>query len=116
MSYKIFYLVIGLLLSVAVFAQNENSIVGKFKNEERKEIIEIYKAKDGLFYGKNESGQLLLHKLKFNPEKNRFEGTMIPPGKSFSMDVTIKEETADNFRMTVTKFFISQTNHLTRIK
>ena len=99
-----------------MLAQSENTIIGKFKNEERKEIIEIYKANDGLFYGKNESGQLLLHKMKFNAQKKKYEGTMIPPGKNFSMDVTIREENVDNFKMTVTKFFIYQTNHLTRIK
>jgi len=113
---KILITALTLRLSSIALSQSENVIVGKYRNEERKETIEIYKAKDGLFYGKNESGQLLLHKLKFNAEKKRYEGTLVPLGKNFSMDVIIKEESADSFKMTVTKFFISQTNRLTRIK
>jgi len=116
MALKILTATLFTILSIGVFAQNPDAIVGRFKNEERNEIIEIYKAKDGFYYGKTPAGQIILSRLMYNPSNKSYTGTMTPPGKDFTMSATIIIESNDKLKMVVEKLMISRTNYLTRIK
>jgi uncharacterized protein (DUF2147 family) len=116
MAHKIIITFISLLFSAGVFAQSADAIVGKFKNEDRGDFITIYKGTDGLYYGKNDKGELILYTLKYDTEDKTWNGLLIPPGKNITMDVSISVVSTDKLKMKVTKFFISSTNTLTRVK
>ena len=117
MTNKLIFSIIFLLVSTGVFAQSPDTIAGKFKNEDRGDSLVIYKDTDGLYYGKNDKGDVILQKLKYDPADNTWNGALIPPGKSITLDVSIRVVSADTLKMKVTKFFfMSSTNTLTRVK
>jgi len=116
MAHKFFTSLALIFFSVCISAQNVNNIAGKYFNEERKDTIIIYKAMDGLYYGKNPSGEVILQKLIYNAASKKYNGTLTPPGKDFSMKAVLSMESPNKLQMDVTMFLITRTNHLTRIQ
>ena len=117
MTLKIISTITCLFIATTIFAQNSITITGKWKGEEKKELfIEIYKANDGFFYGKNEQGKLMLQRLQFDAKANAYKGKMVPPDKNISFDITLFPETATKIKLVGKKFFITKTFYLIKIK
>lgn len=104
-------------ISVLGFAQMPFSIVGKWKSEEKKDLfIEIYKANDGYFYGKNKEGKNLLHQLIFDAKSNSYVGKMKPADKAISIQVNLYLLNNERIKLVGKKLLFSKTFYLVKIK
>ena len=114
---SLFIAVLLILNSTVIFAQANTTIVGKWTSEEKKNLVlEIYKSADGLFYGKNQSGKMILQQLKFDAKNKIYKGKMQPPDKDILADVTVYNENPDRLKMVVKKYMMTKIIYLTKIK
>ncbi len=113
---KYYILFVLLHLSILSFAQKEADIIGKWQSTtDKSRIIEIYKAKDGHYYGKTIEDKLILKDLKYDVSKNSFIGKMNPPEASITLSATISFENTRKIKMVATKLFISKTAYFNKI-
>ena len=125
-----------------LFAQKEK-IEGLWFNQEKEAKIEIYKAKDGTFYGKivwlkepnrdgkpktdihnpkedqrsaPELGLLILKRFKKDSDSKFDDGTIYDPrnGKTYSCTITVKDANTLSIRGYIGISLIGQTNTWTR--
>lgn len=107
-----------LMLTFASMAQNPDKVLGKWKFEEdSKSVVEIYLAKDGMYYGKiitagNEKmkvGHLLFQKCKYEGSSASLKGIIKPTDTAKEMNVTISLDNNGKLKAVAKKFFISKT-------
>lgn len=113
------FLIFLLLMPFAfcAFAQDNQALLGKWQATDNKEmIVEIYKANNGLYYGKKADGNLILKELKYNSSSKTYSGIMQIPDADVTMKVEITLESQEKFKMIATKFFISKTRYFNKIK
>jgi hypothetical protein len=116
---KTFFLTLAyLMIGLASMAQNPDKMLGKWKFEEdSKSVVEIYLAKDGMYYGKvisagNEklkAGHLLFQKCKYEESSASFKGIIRPTETSKEMNVTISLDNNGKLKAVAKKFFMSKT-------
>lgn len=116
MIQKIISTIILLFVANTMFAQITSTIIGKWKAEDQPDKgSEIYLAKDGLYYGKESNGKILLKKLKYDDATKTFKGIMTPPDKDIEFNVTISFINNNKLKIVAKKFFITKTMFLIRI-
>lgn len=107
-----------LMLTFASMAQNPDKMLGKWKFEEdSKSVVEIYLAKDGMYYGKiitagNEKmkvGHLLFQKCKYEENSASIKGIIKPTDTAKEMNVTISLDNNGKLKAVAKKFFMSKT-------
>jgi hypothetical protein len=116
-------LVAALFFSVTISAQTANTLLGKWKGaDEPQRELEIYRATDGLYYGKliyeggktEHIGKLILKKMSYTESSNSFKGTMSPPDMNMEMDATISFISNDKIKVHVKKLLMSKTIYFVR--
>ncbi len=108
---------ICLLVAPVIFAQSRAPITGKWKGEEKKDlIIDIYQATDSLFYGKDQQGKVVLRQLQFDSKSSTYKGKMVPPDKDIALDLVVFTETTGKLKLVARKFVMTKTFYLTKIK
>ena len=114
---NLFIAVLLILNSTAIFAQPNPSLLGKWTSEEKKDLVlEIYKSADGLFYGKNQTGKLVLQLLQFDAKTKAYKGKMLAPEKDVMVDVSVFNENTDRLKLVVKKYMMTKIIYLTKIK
>ncbi|WP_298148625.1 hypothetical protein [Flavobacterium sp.] len=117
--------IVLLLFYLTSFGQDENALVGKWKNEtDASKTSEFFKAADGLYYGKIATdasepsgvGKIVMKKLKYDPKEKNFKGIMAPPDKKIELDVTITFITADKIKVVGKKLLFSKVFYFSKIK
>ncbi|MGL4630387.1 MAG: hypothetical protein ACRCVT_04200 [Leadbetterella sp.] len=110
-----------LLLSMMGFAsisQKPEKILGKWKmDEESKSVVEIFLAKDGMYYGKVVSsndpklkeGYLLFRKCKYDSASESLKGDIRLPDPNFDMNLTLSLVNSGKLKATVKKLLMSKT-------
>jgi hypothetical protein len=108
---------IGILtLSLGAIAQN--NLLGKWKDEkDDKRVVEIYLAKDGLYYGKvvrlpdtnAKLGHLIFQKCSFDAKTESLKGTMHPPKGNVAIDATIQLDKSGKLKVVGKKFLLTKT-------
>jgi len=117
MALNLLFISMGLVFSLNICAQNTDLPTGKYTGVESPDfIVRIYKAQDGRYYGRDSLGNLVLDGLQFDAGDKAFKGTMTPSGKNVTLSAALSVEGADRLKMVVTKFLMSHTQYLTRIK
>lgn len=107
-----------LMMFSTTFFQTKNDIVGKWQDEkEPTKQLEIYLAKDGLYYGKLIStGKTILNSVTYNDTKKSFIGIMTPPEFNTTVNATITFENKNKLKLIGKKFIMSKTIYFVRIK
>ena len=107
-----------LMLMFASIAQNPDKMLGKWKLEEdAKSVVEIYLAKDGMYYGKiitagdakMKVGHLLFQKCKYEESSASLKGIIRPTETAKEMNVTISLDNNGKLKAVAKKFFMSKT-------
>jgi hypothetical protein len=107
-----------LMLTLASIAQNPDKMLGKWSfDENSKSIVEIYLAKDGMYYGKIISagdekmkvGHLVFQKCKYEANSTSLKGIIKPSETAKEMNVTIILDKDGKLKATAKKFFMSKT-------
>ncbi len=107
-----------LMLMFVSMAQNPDKMLGKWAFEENsKSIIEVYLAKDGMYYGKvvtaNEEklkvGHLVFQKCKYEVSSASLKGIIKPTDTAKEMNVTISLDSDGKLKAVAKKFFMSKT-------
>lgn len=107
-----------LMLTFALMAQNPDKMLGKWLFEEdSKSIVEVYLAKDGMYYGKVISasevklkvGHLLFQKCKYEASSSSLKGIIKPTDTAKGMNVTISLDANGKLKAVAKKFFMSKT-------
>ncbi len=107
-----------LMLTFASMAQNPDKMLGKWKFEEDgKSIVEVYLAKDGMYYGKIISaadtkmtvGHLLFQKCKYEANSPSLKGIIKPTDTAKEMNITISLDANGKLKAVAKKFFMSKT-------
>jgi len=90
----------------------EARIGGLWVGADRGIVVELFKEKDGLWWGRNvkadrkeEVGKLMFQKLVFNEVESTWSGTMIKPDDDQKLSVTLKLS-SDSTMEAVAKVFI----------
>jgi hypothetical protein len=113
------------LLLMAFTANAQNGIVGKWKAEDKpNNHMEIYLAKDGLYYsklvfenGKTENlGKQLIKGLQFDASTKTYTGKMMPPDRNIEFAVRLTPINEDTIKVVATKFLITKTIFFIKIK
>jgi len=136
------FVLIMFVASGSLFAQKEK-VEGIWFNQEKTAKIEVYKAKDGTFYGKiiwlqepnrdgkpktdihnpdekrrndPELGLLILKRFKKDSDTKYTDGTIYDPrsGKTYSCTITVKDANTLSIRGYIGISLIGQTNVWTR--
>lgn len=114
-----------LILLLTSFSYSEKSkISGEWKSidEDETKYIKIYLAKNGYYYGKVNNpksehyGEIILRKLEFDADTKKYTGTMSPPDKNMTLDVTINMVNDNKFKMVGKKLFMTKTIYFSKIK
>lgn len=93
------------------------SITGKWKGKDKKDlVIEIYKAPDGLFYGKNSQGKIVLQQLRYDAKSNDYKGKMTPPNKDITLNLTLIPENSEKIKLIGKNLQITKTIYLSKVK
>jgi len=118
--------VLTVCLLLMAFATNaQNGIIGKWKSEEHpNNHLEIYLAKDGLYYGKlvyengktENLGKFLLKHLQYDASANCYTGKMMPPDRNIEFTVKLTQISDDKIKAVATKFLITKTIFFIKIK
>jgi hypothetical protein len=107
-----------LMLTFASFAKNPDKMLGKWSfDESSKSIVEIYLAKDGMYYGKIISandekmkvGHLVFQKCKYEASSASLKGIIKPSDTAKEMNVTISLDANGKLKAVAKKFFMSKT-------
>jgi hypothetical protein len=113
------------LFSLAAFSQ-AGAITGNWQAEDKTKDMqmEIYLARDGNYYGKiindnskvTKNGTLVLRQLRYNENKQQYNGTIKPPDASLTLNATVTLENTNRIKIVAKKFVMSKTMYLIRIK
>jgi hypothetical protein len=107
-----------LMLAYTSTAQNPDKMLGKWKSEEdTKNIVEIYLAKDGMYYGKVitssdvklKVGHLLFQKCKYDESSASLKGIIRPTETAQELNATITLDNNGKLKAVAKKFFMSKT-------
>jgi hypothetical protein len=125
-------ILIGLLLvttylpAIIPKSQNSNPFVGKWTDVEKAaKVIEIYLAKDGLYYGKviktdeptkAPIGSVLYKQCKYDVKNQTLTGFLTPSDADFKIDATFQIEKDGKLKISAKKFFISKTFFFKKVK
>lgn len=120
MKSTIFIITLFLILGATT---NEKRIIGIWQaKEENNRKIEIYQDKDGLYQGKSIShtnGQKssnVIKNLKYDATSKSYMGTMSPPDKDITLNVTITITDNDELKVVTRKLLITKTMFFIRSK
>jgi hypothetical protein len=121
-SYFIFLSASILCLQKSLLAQNANSIYGKWKGKDDKEMnIEFYNEADKTVYGKaisnSKNGKIkmsniIFRKLVYNAKCNCLKGTMHPSDANINADAKITFISNTEIKISISKFLMSKTLYL----
>lgn len=100
----------------------ETKISGNWYCEEMdKSTIQVYKEKDGYWYGKiaasdvkSNVGKIILDKFKFNPKENTMTGTMIRPSNGMEINATVSMESDTKLKVVGKKLIVTKTFYWVR--
>ena len=121
---KIAFLLL-MLICIGVSAQTGSSIIGKWKGEDQpNNHVQFYFEKDGFYYGKLVSengktqniGKAMMKQLKYDATTNTYKGTMTPPDKNITVNVTLSLIGNDKIKVVAKKFLITKTIYFLRIQ
>lgn len=122
---KIILSITLILAGILVFAQTaETKFLGKWYTEEKdKTTVDVYKATDGLYYGKIVAsakpefiGKMMMLKLKFNAKDNTLEGNMKQPSDGMEAKSTLSIVDDKTLKVVAKKFFMTKTIMMVRPK
>jgi hypothetical protein len=109
----------------SMYASVPNSLIGKWKGEDKpNNHTEFFVAKDGFYYGKliyegsetKNLGKILFKKLSYNSTTKEFKGTMSPPDSNAELNMTISFLGNDKLKVVAKKLLMTKTIYLLRIK
>ena len=122
-------LFIWLLASLAAPTSNpspvaEPSILGKWSAPDiENAIINVYKAKDGLIYGKIIScdkedwvGETILKEARYDSQSKSWKGEVYSLRMFFTVDVEMSLEPKEKLKIVGTRFFMTKTFYWERVK
>ena len=105
-----------LLGTLQCFSKYDN-IEGKWQAEDNGKIIEIYKDKDGLFYGKDiETGSIMIKGLRYDSSSQKYIGKMKPPDKDIELKASMVLIDKDRIKISIRMFIFSKSMYLARLK
>ncbi len=98
------------------FAQTDTDLIGQWKDSLKTDrLISITKDQKGLFYGKDQKGQVVL-KILTKAQHNTYTGEITPPGTKFTASVRLEFINPDKLKLTMNKLFISKILILNRVQ
>lgn len=102
---------------------NEKKIIGIWQaKDENNRKIEIYQDKGGLYQGKSishskrQKSSNVIKNLKYDATSKSYKGTMSPPDKDITLNVTITITDNDELKIIAKKLLITKTMFFTRLK
>jgi hypothetical protein len=113
-----------LMLTFASVASNPDKMLGKWSfDENSKSIVEVYLAKDGMYYGKIISagdekmkvGHLVFQKCKYEASSTSLKGIIKPSDTAKEMNVTISLDKDGKLKAVAKKFFMSKTLFFSKV-
>lgn len=118
---------ISLFLSMATFAQSpitENAIKGIWDASEMTySQIEIYKATDGLWYGKilkaedsKTISKVIFLKGKYEATSKKWVGVLVKPDNLMSLTAELSLEPNGKLKVKGSKYFMTKTFYWTKLK
>ncbi|NJO00423.1 MAG: DUF2147 domain-containing protein [Bacteroidia bacterium] len=118
---------ISLFLSLATFAQSpsgENAVKGIWAaTEMNNSQIEIYKAQDGLWYGKilksddaKTIGKLIFREGKYDATSKKWVGKLIKPDNGMTLTAELSLEPNDKLKVKGSKYFMTKTFYWAKLK
>ncbi len=110
----LFVLFVFVFATPSVGQDQPPQLSGKWKATEKDLIVALYEGKDGLYYGKDPKGHLVLDRLRYDAKEGVYRGTLQPPDRPSPIPVTVLLEGRDRLRLEVRKFFITKTLYLIR--
>jgi hypothetical protein len=115
---KICLILFSPFVTLSIWAQNANDIIGIWRSEDQPEKIIEITLKDGLYFGNetNKEGKMVLKALKYNPSTLIYQGIMEPKGKSLSLNVNVQFVNTNKLKTVAKKFLLSKTIYLIRVK
>jgi hypothetical protein len=118
-----YLLALSLAYAPAYWAQEAQQILGRWQDaEDQSKKIEIYLAKDGLYYGKIEApqskdhGKIVFGQFRFDAQKHYFMGKVFPPEKDISLSAEAFFETDTRLKIVAKKLFLSKTIYFIKQK
>ncbi len=103
-----------LYLGTLAWAQKPETIVGKWQiGDDKQKQIEVTRTSENLYEGKainddKSAGAVLFKNMKFNASKNRFEGSLKPPGAPFTVNATLRFDGVNRMRAVGKKLFVTK--------
>jgi hypothetical protein len=113
-----------LMFSFASVASNPDKMLGKWAFDETpKSIVEVYLAKDGMYYGKVVAsgdeklkvGHLVFQKCKYEANSTSLKGIIKPSDTAKEMNVTISLDKNGKLKAVAKKFFMSKTLFFSKV-
>ena len=117
---------LSLFLSLATFAQSssaENEIKGIWvATEMNNSQIEIYKATDGLWYGKilksddaKTIGKMIFRNGKYDATAKKWKGELVKPDNGMTLTAELNLESNGKLKVKGSKFFMTKTFYWTKL-
>ena len=117
---------LSFLLAVATFAQSpsaENAIKGiRAATEMNNSQIKIYKASDGLWYGKiiksddaKTIGKVIFRKGKYDATTKKWTGELVKPDNGMTLTAELNLESNGKLKVKGSKYFITKTFYWTKL-
>jgi hypothetical protein len=104
-----------LVFTISSVGQEHPKVLsGRWKGTEKELVITVSEGKDGLYYGKDSKGKLMLDRLRYDAKEGVYRGTLQPPDRPNSIPVTVTVESPDRLRLDVRKFLMTKTIYLIR--
>jgi hypothetical protein len=113
------------ILSTGFIKQNADGMLGKWiADEDGKQVVEIYLAKDGFYYGKDTgsasegkgNGHLIFQKCRYDAKTETLKGTMQPPDKNINLNITIQLEKNGKLKVVARKLIMTKILYFTKSK
>ncbi len=112
-----------IIFSCFSFKTDKNVIVGYWQaKDENNRKIEIYQDKDGFYQGKSiplskeQKSSSVIKNLKYDAKSKSYSGTMFPPDKNITLNVTITITSNDELKVVARKLLITKTMFFIRSK
>jgi lathosterol oxidase len=105
-----------LFISLSVFSQSSNSIVGNWKDKSHPEKqVQMYVGTNDKIYGKAANNTIVFKALVWDNATKKYNGILINPDNKEEFKISISLSTNDTFSFTVKKFIFSKKFQFVRI-
>jgi len=106
-----------LLYLISYYPSDENKIVGTWEAKElENSLIQVYRAEDGLFYGKiiksdreDWVNEIILKETKYSIRDKTWSGLVYSLERKMHINVTINMESSTKLKLVGKKFFMTKT-------